>query len=668
MAHFTDRSLANASNIPDSCDIVVVGAGMAGLYTAWRLLDQDPTRNICILEQINRTGGRLDSDLVDVGLGQQIKEEEGGMRFTFDLMDDLMALLVILGIDDQVVPFPMGSGGNNRLHFRGRSFTQNQAAANGSAIWDELYDLAPAEHGLNPGQLINTVFNRILAENPQFTDRPESRTPKFWQDFRLDCAWAGVSLKDWTLWALLDAMGYSNECITLLYRLLGFNGTFLSQMNAGEAFQLLEDFPDNPDFKTFKDGFSTLPNALVTKIGAKRIFTRTTVERIDPAQDGGYTLHYTTDTDVDLSDPTAEATSGQLTANQVVLALPRLALEKMFLGSDALNRLDLPRAQRLWDTLQTTTNQPLLKINLYYHQAWWGNNLTGEPPVSFGPNFSDLPLGSVYPFYSLNEELFAAAEYAEWLETHPIQVPSQVSDNLNRINAEKFERPAALTIYCDYLNINFWRALQQQGPLFNSLLQTYFNEQEEQRVYAASEAVVEAATRMFKILFNTHYVPRPMLTSARIWAGATRFDVGPAEQVGYGVHQWGLHADDRQAMRDLVQPLPGIFTCGEAFSDYQGWVEGALRSADLVLAEGFGLEPISDVYAAEHGRTANEEVAERYGQRSADLIRQYVDPDFDPRAAPAALAAAPSTQHKPFRVALTYFDQPQAAEELQATR
>jgi hypothetical protein len=30
---------------------------------------------------------------------ETVKEEEGGMRFTFDLMDDLMPLLLIFGLD-----------------------------------------------------------------------------------------------------------------------------------------------------------------------------------------------------------------------------------------------------------------------------------------------------------------------------------------------------------------------------------------------------------------------------------------------------------------------------------------------------------------------------------------------------------------------------------------
>jgi monoamine oxidase len=40
-------------------------------------------------------------------------------------------------------------------------------------------------------------------------------------------------------------------------------------------------------------------------------------------------------------------------------------------------------------------------------------------------------------------------------------------------------------------------------------------------------------------------------------------------------------------IRQIVQPgskLP-MFICGEAYSDAQGWVEGALQTADLVLAK-----------------------------------------------------------------------------------
>ncbi|HYH07127.1 MAG TPA: FAD-dependent oxidoreductase [Thermoanaerobaculia bacterium] len=663
MPHLTSADLAHKNSIPSTLDTLVVGAGMAGLYITWRVLDQNPDASILIFEKSDRTGGRLDSDLIhfdDRGEKETVKEEEGGMRFTLDLMDNLMALFLLLDLDKEVVPFPMGPSGSNRLYFRGTSFNNNQAAENNYALWDELYNLAPAERGINPSTIIDTVFNRILSVNPQFKDRPEKRTPEFWQKFRLECQWNGVLLKDWSLWNLFADMGYSNECIQLLYGIAGFNGTFLSKMNAGEAYQLLEDFPADPNFFTLANGYSTLPNALVKAIGGSKIFLNTQLESIDEKTADGYVVTYST------IDRKGRRTIGTLTAKKVILALPRLPLETLFVKSNALNTLPEGRAERLWNALQTTTNQPLAKMNLYYDQAWWGNNLTGESseeygPISveYGPNFSDLPLGSVYPFYAIDEANTAALEYESWLQQHGKTVPPDLVDKLNRITNRKYSLPAALTIYCDYLNINFWRALQENGPRFDSPMQREYSGREPQTIFAASEAVVETATAFFKWLFNTHYVPRPVLTSARIWEGSTVFGLPPGERFDYGVHQWGLHADDADVIPFLAEPLEGIYTCNEAYSDYQGWVEGSLRSTNLVLEKAFGMEPIATVYEQTHGVSPSVAMMASYAKTSAALIRKYIDPDFSEEQEAALADAQIPRKKKPrqFTVKLTYFDQ-----------
>ncbi|MBR9911519.1 MAG: NAD(P)-binding protein [Gammaproteobacteria bacterium] len=640
-SHYTVESMP-PKPLPREADIVIVGAGMSGLYVAWRLLQQDPERSVCIVDRINRTGGRLDSDLVHFPDGSTVKEEQGGMRFTFDTMDNLMSLFLLLGLDKEIVPFPMNSGGNNRLYFRGHAFTNAQAKEDDYAVWGELYNLDQAEQGIDPKSIIITVFNRILAANPQFESRPDPRPPEFWQAFRLECQWNNVKLIDWSLWNLLMEMGYSNECVTLLYRLLGFNGTFLSQMNAGEAFQLLEDFPADPQFFTLVDGFSGLPNKLVDAVGMERIHLLTTVESLSKRGDGSCEL---------LTHNTETGERHSIVAKEkVVLALPRLALEKLFLRSSAFAELPPERADSLWNTLLTTTDQALLKINLYYDYAWWGNNLSGQPPVDFGPNFSDLPLGSVYPFYAIDEALFAGLEYQNWLKANHKTVPPELVDKLDCINDSKFNKPAALTIYCDFLNINFWRALQENGPRFESPLQHDHNEAQPQKIYPASQAVVREATGFFKKLFNSHYVPAPILTSARIWAGTTELGVPASRQVGYGVHQWGMHADDREVIASLVEPVPGIHTCGEAFSDYQGWVEGALRSADQVLAE-FGLEPIAKVYCKEYGEPAKV-IRSKYKEFSTERIKQYITRDLAGGADVADAAAL----DQGYDLKLSYFD------------
>lgn len=646
MAHFSSKEISHGKPIPKAVDILVVGAGMSGLYSTWRILHERAGADILIFDRSDRTGGRLDSDLVHFGDNETVKEEEGGMRFTFDLMDDLMSLLLILGLDKKVVPFPMSGSGQNRLCFRGRSFNTAQSAADNYRIWSELYHLADSEKGINPSEMINAVFNRILAVNPQFTERPELRTPGFWQRYRLNCRWNGVALKDWSLWDLFIAMGYSNECVQMLYSLSGFNGTYLSRMNAGEAFQLLEDF------HTLEDGFSTLPNALVRNIEMERIYLNTEVAAITARTAEGYVVEYIT------NDHSGRTDRGIIRAKRLILAIPRLPLERLFLASPALNSLPDGASARLWDTLQTTTNQALLKINLYYDTAWWGNKLSGQPVgVGYGPNFSDLPLGSVYPFYAIDEETIAALEYLNWLQQEERTVPPDLQTKLDNIQNKKYNLPAALTIYCDYLNINFWKALQQNGPLFDSEMQRKYSGKTPQTIFAASQAVVEAATGFFKQLFNTNYVPRPVMTSARIWDGSVLSRVPPSENFDFGVHQWGLHANDAEVIPYLVEPLENLFVCGEAFSDYQGWVEGALRSADLVLAKGFELEPIAEVYQREHGISPSDAMKKAYAKRSAHLIRKYIDPHFgeaqEKEMAGARRARKRIHQHA---IAFSYFD------------
>ena len=499
--------------------------------------------------------------------------------------------------------------------FRGVGFTNQEAENEDYAVWSQLYNLAPAEQGLSPNSMLNTVFNRILDANPGFTERPEERTPEFWQKFRLDCQWDGVPLNQWSLWDLFSVMGYSNEAITMLYRVLGFNGTFLSQMNAGVAYQLLEDFPSEPNFKTLKDGFSTLPNALAANVGKENIFLNTTVEGIDNLENGQYALRYST---VPEGGKPAE---GTIQAGQIILCLPRLALEKLFIGSNAFNTLEKTRSEQLWNTLQSTTSQPLLKINLYYNKAWWGNGITGRPSVAYGPNFSDLPLGSVYPFYALDEESVALLEYQESIKATglPTHLDQKALANIERIKQKKYELPAALTIYCDYLNINYWLALQDNGPKFTSEMQQQYNDKKPQTLFAASQAIVDRATAFFKQLFDTHYVPTPVLTSCRIWAGQTTFTEASSKQFGYGVHQWALQADDKQVMQDLIEPLPNLYTCGEAYSDYQGWVEGALRSANLVLGKAFGMKPLHETYP-----DAANQAQQEYNTWAQKLIKQYI--------------------------------------------
>ena len=640
------------NSIPKTVDTIVIGAGMAGLYTAWRIKEKykGTGEKICIFEKSNRTGGRLSSDLIEIESEHNnsvIKEEEGGMRFVFDGMDNLMSLLMCLKLHEEVIPFPMKSSGNNRLYFRGQSFTQKQAKKDNYAIWSELYNLLPAEKNQNPGHIIDTVFNRILDANPSF-EKLRKRTPEWWQDFRLQCKWKNIALIEWSLWNLFSDMGYSNECISMLYYISGFNSNYLSTINAGVAYHRLQEFPHDVEYKTLENGFSTLPDALVEQIGDENIHLETQLLSIKK-DDEIYILNYQNNSN--------NAPHSEIRAKKVILALPRQELQKLFIQSNSLNILDKSKYQKLWNNLQKATNQPLLKINLYYDKAWWGDKISGQSSVEFGPNFTDLPLGSVYPFYAISPESIAEYEYEKWLKENGVEATREIRKKLKGINKDKFHKPAALTIYCDYLNINYWKALQETGEKFNSNLQEKYKE----KIYPASTLVVKHAKQYFSELFKTHYIPDPILTSSRIWDGYTKFDTPESQQFGYGIHEWELNANDKEVMEELIEPFNNIYICGEAYSDFQGWVEGALRSANLVLDKGYNLNSISKVYKENNKNSASYDINESYKERMYDLISKYIDCNFEPKLTNNE-SMKKSNQHNEFEdffcgVKLSYFNE-----------
>ena len=381
-------------------DIVIVGAGVSGLYCAQRLIEQDPARRITIVERLNRVGGRLDTDLIDIAPGDVVREEEGGMRFNYD-MTELMQLTNALGLCGGIVPFPMGSnvtgfGNTNRFWLRGRRFTAVEAAEGGNAIWGEIYGLNADEQGLSPAEIVMKAFHAVLHQNQRTP--PASTGPQFWADFREHVCWNDFPINQWQMWGLLRDMGRSQECIQMLSETIGFAGPFKAPINAGDAFQILADFPSNPTYFTFSGGLATLPKALAADLPSQvTVLLSTNVDAIAGTA-GDFTLTLT-EAPGDLnSNPYLPGGKNKiLTASTLVLAVATNGMERLFITSSALNAQ--PDAERLWDSIHAAQGMPLMKINLYFEHPWWEDGAI-TPPVQFGPNFTDLPVNAVYPFYS----------------------------------------------------------------------------------------------------------------------------------------------------------------------------------------------------------------------------------------------------------------------------
>lgn len=568
---------------PAQFDVAIVGAGVSGLYCARQIVRADPGTTVAIVERLDRTGGRLDTDLIHTDDGTTVREEEGGMRFNYGMVE-LMRLVADLGLCDQIVHFPMSSddphaGNTNRFHVRGHDFSAQEAADGGNVIWGELFDLAPEERGLSPTDLVTTAYRNVLLANAGRTDADGNpldtafhggREPEWWTTFRTQFTWDGIPLNEWQLWGLLRTMGHSEECIQMLTETIGFAGPFVSMANAGDAFQILADFPKVPTYFTFADGFSTLPNALRDDLldhhaDEVSIHLSSNVDAI--TRDGEEFVLSVTEAP-DEQDAFSWSSGGearQVRAGRLFLAVAAAGAQQLFIDSPAMR--DRDDARELWGLLHASLGMPLMKINLYFERPWWNDGQLSRPPVQFGPNLTDLPLNAVYPFYGENA-------------FHELTTPGE-----DPPDAGIQDVPSALTIYCDDRNTRFWHGLQDVGPLFASPLQEQQDAQEPHVLFAASQAVVAEARRQLGTLFGASWVPEPILTSYRLWDGEDDFE--------FAYHQWRTGVDDAAVRASLSQPFERLHVCNEAYSDMHGWVNGSLRSCDAALAH-LDIDPMSN--------------------------------------------------------------------------
>ncbi len=77
---------------------------------------------------------------------------------------------------------------------------------------------------------------------------------------------------------------------------------------------------------------------------------------------------------------------------------------------------------------------------------------------------------------------------------------------------------------------------------------------------------------------------RPYAAAYRDWG---------EDPFGGGANFWPQYVDSQDVSKRIVQPVPGkpVYICGEAYSHAQGWVEGALATAEDMLQNHLGLQP-----------------------------------------------------------------------------
>jgi monoamine oxidase len=157
--------------------------------------------------------------------------------------------------------------------------------------------------------------------------------------------------------------------------------------------------------------------------------------------------------------------------------------------------------------------------------------------------------------------------------------------------------------YSDGASVEFWAGLARHPDRFTpqpfacppGVPITPFEEK-----YSASARLVDELQRQLRALHAANPIEPPSPDADILAPYAVVYRDWTQEPYGGGWHFWKIGVDSRMVMRFMRKPfndsksgIRPLYICGEAWSRQQGWVEGALETADDVLEAELKFEPLA---------------------------------------------------------------------------
>jgi monoamine oxidase len=514
-------------------DIAVVGAGVAGAYSAWRLKQQYPKKRIALFEYSNRVGGRLYS--VELPGMPHVHAEVGGMRFIPASQALVTDLVQELGLATR--PFPMGAktdpGGGNNFAFLRRRQMRIKDYSDASKL---PYLLNPTERGMTPDQLQQYVMDSLVPN-------AATLTADQWNEVTV--------LNDQKLFKL----GFWNLLYEVLsseaYQFMDDGGGYYTNVANTNAVLSLPVFDFGPDivYETLVAGYEALPRKLAANFAQDLKGELVLNHRLDTIakQKGKYALLFVR-TETSKTGKTADKKGKpqiKVFAEKVVLAMPRRSLE--------LVRWHVFERADVRELIGAVISQTAFKLFLAYPYPWW------RPlGLEAGRSITDMPLRQTFYFQTEGEQ------------------PGADPKNMNSL---------MMVSYNDLGSVPFWKALEEGDP-FEGRKNPFVKEGKEMlpHEFDVTAQMVAAAQRQVREIHDVRFVPDPYSAVYHDWSD---------DPYGAGWHAWKAGFKFWDLMKQVRQPDKGedVFICGEAYSINQGWVEGALQTADLVLQEHFDMKP-----------------------------------------------------------------------------
>ncbi|HYU35098.1 MAG TPA: FAD-dependent oxidoreductase [Thermoanaerobaculia bacterium] len=529
-------------------DVAIVGAGVSGLYSGWRLLtghyrsggaapfQTGDKPRVHVFELSGRVGGRLESIHIP---GSDLVGELGGMRYT-DQMKMVYSLVPKLGLLPK--PFPMGNTDKNLFYLRRQRFT---ADSWGKPGFHSRYFLDPQDQGKSPDDLFTQVCNRvIMMDNQKYPQNLRE-----WNDltkvlrYRFSGPDHGKLLWDMGYWNLLE-----NQLSFEGYQLCADGGGYFSNTinwNAAMALPYMAgDFSGPVTYYTLNGGYDQVPIQLgidFVRAGGK-IWAGNklvTFERLEPASGYRYALRI-------LNRSTGEYWT--VKTNRLILAMPRRSLELLDQESFFF---DVNRASTVQDDIDSVIIEPSFKLLLGFEMPWWKILLGLES----GESITDLPMRQCY-YFGIDPE-----------NSHSLLLSS----------------------YNDMRTVPYWSVLENSGPGRHvrrfQPRGTRLVPAETWETFPLPQAPADMVDHVMDQLAQVHGIsdlPQPYTAFYKDWS---------EDPYGGGYHAWKAHYKVWEVMPRMrkLRPEDDVYICGEAYSEQQGWVEGALNVAELMLQEHFDM-------------------------------------------------------------------------------
>lgn len=601
---------ARAPKMQPDCDVAIVGMGPAGLYTAWRLYkantDQivfgQPAKSlkVALFDTMpeDRVGGRLCTKPLP---GYPFLAELGGMRFRSNQLL-VSGLVDALDLSGQVRPFDF----EQHFYFLRERRIAEHDFGNYSNI-APTYELSKDEQGLLPHELIELAIHNTLKSlklGPAWNTSPERnnwrvRHQDLLKKLKTNLGLHDLSPKEWGVikrfgeyrnsnflydvgfWDLLQFQ-LSSGAWHLAHDGLGYE-SIMGNWNGAIALPwFIADFA-TPEFKTLENGMKSITDRLYEKVkGASNFTVRHCFDLI------GIELHEEPDGSGQLlrlqfsEDENPEPQ--YVLAKSVVLALPKGALIRLNYSDQLVAKASAPEGaperfdRRLWfsDLLHSVDARALFKLFLGYPTPWWTKTKwwrnTRKTSTIHGKVNTDLPLRQVYCYGK-----------DQWNEGRTRELG---------ISADKDQHSMIMASYSDSHYIEFWSELKKERGSryvgFKDEAQQMTREDEHVHdEFGAPLSMIIRAEHQLGLLYGEQVLEDE--DSPRAEVGLYMEWSRPPYYAGW--HSWKVGVKPWEICNTIMQPFGGakVFICGEAYSGEQGWVEGALKSAERLLTLVFGV-------------------------------------------------------------------------------